>query len=177
VKERHEIDLLPEWARNAKARKSLITKLALVQVALFVLMIAGIFLLREADENARANVMEIYARISARSTAPVEVARELETARAQTVYIEEFFADFLPACVAANALDSVYLATPEGVNITRISYERGEILITGEAEDLLCVEEHRATLSYAFMYVHMGRITRADNVYTYEIRLSSIGTG
>ncbi|MCL2223752.1 MAG: hypothetical protein FWB96_02155 [Defluviitaleaceae bacterium] len=171
MKTQDKIDLLPVWARNAKARKSLIKKLAVVQIVVFLLLIAGIFLLNDRERQMQERYAELYARLAALCDSPSEAAERLRVARLEGEYIYEFVAGFLPADFAAVSLEAIRLATPQNSTMTRINYERQEILIVSETSDLTSAETHRANLSQSFAYVHMGRITRTGDGYTYEIRI------
>ncbi|MCL2577588.1 MAG: hypothetical protein FWE27_06015 [Defluviitaleaceae bacterium] len=165
------MNLLPEWAQKAKARKSLIKNLAFAQTAIFLLLITGIFLLNAWEKQIRNHHSELSKKLSAFDTAPSEMAAELQSARTQATYIEEFLSEILPAAFDVNSLDFIQSATPENTSLTRINYEHQELLIVSRTNDLNNAETHRANLSQFFSYVYVGRITRTDDDYTYEMRI------
>jgi hypothetical protein len=165
------IDLLPHWTRKTKARKFLLKVLAYVQVIIVLALVAAAFLLDATllqSQNRRAELSQI---LSAFSTAPSQVAAELQAAIAEAAYIVEFFAGAQQSGLTADALGTIKLAAPQDATLLRLSYARQEIVIVSQTPCLLTAEDHRAELARFFTYVHMGRITRTSGGYTYEIHV------
>jgi len=165
------MNLLPSWARKSKARKSLIKNLALIQTAIFLLLFAGIFLLKFHEKNVRNQHSELLIKLSAFDSAPSELARELQSARAQADYIYHILDEVIPPAFDVTSLEHIKSATPESATLVRINYENEEITVISRANNLNIAEIHRENLSQYFTYVNMGNINNTDDAFTYEIKI------
>jgi Tfp pilus assembly protein PilN len=166
------IDLLPLWAKKTKARKSLIKILAFVQLVIFLLLIAGIFMLKASTQQAREHYNELTKQLAALDDEPAKIAEELRLMREWAIYIENHLSNNMPFTFDVSALDLIQPTTPENIVLTRISYADGELLIAGRTDNLDYAETHRANLSRYFEYVSVGRINRTGDGYSYEIIIS-----
>lgn len=170
------IDLMPPWAQEAKGRKSLIKILAVIQGAIFLLLIALAFALNYWKQQTQDLAETLSRQIAEFDSEPSRVAAELQATLIEISYEGEFLAAISSSSFVASHLEFIYEATPENVEILRIDYSRQELLIVSVAADLNIAEQHRANLSSYFTYVSTGRITRTEGGYTYEIRVSSART-
>lgn len=168
-KKKTGIDLLPPWARNAKARRKQILILAVAHV--FVVLVGLVFFLGAWNRQIWSYTSELTARIAAFDTASVEVAERLCAARVEVVYIDKFLVDAIPVVFNGKWMDFILKAVPEGAVISRIDYGGNRFLIVGEAEDINVIEAHMADMSKFFSYVWLGWIMRReDGFYSYEVR-------
>ena|GEM_PF-2418993 len=166
------IDLLPPQAKKAKARRSLVKRLVAIQVAIFALLIAAVFMFGALENHAHLRHSLLYSKISAIGSSPTETALKLQQIRTQVAYINEFFADQLPTYSISTALQLIHTTTPENVTLARITYHRGEILLESHAHNLATAEAHILLILQHFEYAQMGRITLTEHRYTYEIHIT-----
>jgi hypothetical protein len=165
----NSIDLLPVWAREAKARRVLIKILAVVQAVIFLLLIATVFLLNAWENQEQIRYAQLTEKLATRDPAPALLAEELHYVRAQAHYIQDFLAEILPAEFYSNWLRYIYRSTPENSTVQRIIYSHQQFQIIARTQYLANAHAHNANLTPYFTYVNTGRITFTDYGYTYEI--------
>ncbi|MCL2387775.1 MAG: hypothetical protein FWC89_09555 [Defluviitaleaceae bacterium] len=171
-----KIDLLPEWARNAKTTRKQIKILAVAQTAIFLILAAITIFLLEQNQQAQAATQELTSRLTAFTSSPAEAAEALQAARAQANQTEELRTAALPPQIIREWLTIITQATPENATLTQIDYNQQELLIIATATNINTIETHRANLSHLFQNVRQGRITRVqEGEYTYEIRATTTG--
>ena len=163
------INLLPPWAKKAKAQRRLTKIFAAIQIAVIFVLFAAWLALNALTEQAWARSREISQRIDALDSAPAEMAEALQTARAEAIYIYAFL-EIQPAYLDAEALDLIVAATPSNTTLLRLDYAAQIFLLTATAYDINIIEQHRANLT-EFFYVTSGHITRTNGVYVYEMRV------
>lgn len=163
------IDLLPPWAKKAKARRKHIIILAVVQIAVIFALSGTALLLHTLEQRAWAHARELSERVAAFAPAPAELAEALQAARVEAVYIEQFLEN-VPGYMDISPVEKILEATPVGATLLRVDYTGQDFLLIGTTDDINIIETHRTNLSQ-FFYVTPGRITRTDETYTYEIRV------
>lgn len=167
---RTEINLLPVWARNVKSRRKLVKILAAAQVVIFLVLAAAVAGLDSWEQETWSRSNELSNALAAFDSAPSEVAAELQSAREEAFYIEEFFAE--AGGFDAGRLDYIAVSTPDGAALARIDFAQNRLVLTGITADIDIMEIHRANLSEFFENVSTGRITLTDDgLFAYEIRV------
>jgi hypothetical protein len=157
-----KIDLLPPSVRKIKSRRKEIKIFVCAQIIIFFALGFFIFYL---------NALERRVLDSQDANEFSALAEELRVAR-ESALIDGLIAQNLPAAFEKEWLNSILDTVPENASLARVDYNRGEITVSGVAEDLNAVEIHRQNMEKIFTYVRSGRINRADGVYLYEMRVS-----
>ncbi|MCL1844931.1 MAG: hypothetical protein FWF77_03410 [Defluviitaleaceae bacterium] len=157
------INLLPPDAQKAKKFRKRIKFLLLAQCGIFLLLGASIFLLNNAERYVWQASRALAERVSA-------LAPEIEE-NTRALAIREILAETLPIEFDGEWLDRILFAIPDGTTLTRIDYNRGELLISAHTADINTIESHRANMAHLFTYVRAGHIRAYADGYSYEIRI------
>ncbi|MCL2356178.1 MAG: hypothetical protein FWC70_03315 [Defluviitaleaceae bacterium] len=158
-----KINLLPPSAKNAQKFRTRIKILLLAQCGIFLILAAVIFYLNNAEREVWHNSRVLSEKVSAIASAADDAAGE-SAAR-------EMFADAMPIIFEGDRLDDILFAIPQSAVLSRIDYNRNELLISAYTADINIIEQHRVNMTRFFTYVRPGRIRGDAEQYFYELRV------
>jgi len=164
-----KINLLPPWAKQAKAQRRFIKILAAVQVAIFIVLAGVALLLHTLEERVLAQSRQLSNTIAAFDSAPAEMLAALHAARAEAVYIEQFL-EVIPDYFDAYVVGQIIATTPPNVNFLRLDFNGRHFTLLASVSDINTAEVHRQALA-EFFDVTLGGLTLVGDAYVYEFQL------
>jgi len=84
------MNLLPNWVQAKKKRRSFLLLLATVQVAIFFVLGMVVLMVSLAEQRVWDRSAELDLRLAGFASAPAETAVQLQQARREAVYFNEF---------------------------------------------------------------------------------------
>jgi len=170
----NSINLLPQWAKDAKKRRKTIFALVGVQVVIFLLLYTtvSVFYLMESLEFT--NTIDASKRIRALNPIWEQTAADVSTAMARQTQIEEFFELHGTYWFEPHWLYAAVNATPSQAQLIRLEYSNAQFLLISTSTDISVAEVHRHEIAVAdfFYSAIVGSITGlGDGHYSYELRI------
>lgn len=168
------LNLLPHKIEQQKKSRKAKIRMIFIQVAIILCIGASVLFLRAIEQNILSRSYVLAQHLAAINEDPLLLAIELENARATARYLDQFFLDNIPVEFEAVWVETILLALPGNVNIIQLNYNRSQIIILGEVEDIIDVGIYIQNLidSEVFVYVDMGNIVLLENgLFSYELRI------
>ena len=166
------LNLLPPHIAQHRQKRKLKKTMAIAQMVIFACVgLAALFLF--FHERRLADYSHNLARrIAAMDSAPVYIAADLEATRAVFLQFEQFYMENFSVAFETEWVTTVLDALPSGAKLVRLVFTGEEILVEGEAAEILDAYARRQKLQEVFDYVWLGRMTLLDSgTFSYELRI------
>jgi len=140
------LNLLPHHIQKQQKSRKLKIYMAALQVAILCCVVIAALVLSVQNQRAENRLRNLAAQIANLDETPFFIATELGEARILARYFDEFYSENFPVTFDGIWFKTIVQALPENASLERIFYWQMEILIEGEATDILVVEDYRQTL-------------------------------
>jgi len=160
------MNLLPPWVQLKQKRRSVLMRLATVQVAIFFILAAVVYGVSVWERYVWVRSAQLNILLAEFDYAPREIAEQLQAAISAAAYLDEFSELSMPAFWTREVLNTI----PNNVRLVRLNYFENELLIVVETPYLTAIGEHMAKLAEAFNSVRLGQIAGGESgEFTYEL--------